>query len=142
MPKLFKYHSASVACSLIDRQGVMTITYSGAMNREAFSALRERVVAASIQAKAMVIHLHGALLLMAESPEITMAVDAWRRPDSAIIVNPVQVALLNAHSRTMARAGVTQLVFLRSQSELAQQWAIRRAMPAAVKSQSLPNFAQ
>ena len=141
-PSTYKYKSASVSCGPLNRHGVMTISYSGPMNEEVFCTLRKQVLAVSHEAKALVIHMQGALLLMADAPEIKAGVYLGKCPDAAIIVSPVQVELLAKYGNVLAAQGVMRVVFLHSQLDLAQRWANRRAQLAASKSQSLPHFAQ
>lgn len=131
-----RYNSARVSAGVVSRSGLVEAAYSGALTKDAFSALRREVLYDTGPAPCVVLRMDKSLTLMTALPDIPAGTYTPTAPSGAVIVRADQYEMWTAYNRKLSRLGVMRAVFLDSHASLAYGWAerqireLRRAQPS------------
>ena len=121
----FKCQGAVARCRPYpqSRRGVWEAFYTGPLNQRSYDNLRMRVIAATTETTAMVIHMDRALMVMGAAPQPPSDVYRPCAAPAAMVVRADQYAMWDDYRIALAALGVSRGVFLTERASMAYQWA-------------------
>lgn len=133
----FTHYSTRAVCRFIDTSGVAEVSFSGLMDAKAFQSLRGKVGDAIKGARACVLLLDKATVVLSINDLQGTSFFGADSPPAAIVIDPGQYAVVVSCAAALTANGAVRVVFLNSpeQTALAYRWAFRRAW---VVAQQLP----
>lgn len=106
-------------------RGLCEVVYTGPLTRSGYSALRAGVLRETEKARALVLRMDRAMVLLDDDPHADVAPYLGDEPPAALVSSADQFAYWNEYARRLAAVGVMRAVFLSSRLELARLWAER-----------------
>lgn len=123
----FEYLSARAVLRRIEN-GVVEVAHYGVLTRPSIAWMGPRILAATLDAPALVVRMDTALVAASAIPDFPIRQRGRNLPVAAIVVNPENIEMLTDYTHRMALAGAMRAVFSVSQVGLAYQWAQAHAL--------------
>ena len=134
--KILKLNASRVSTEIHAKSGLCEAIYTGPFTEKAFEILRFDALQASLKSSVYVVRLDRALIVMGDNPLVEEDSYGQDTPAGAMIVRPDQYDFWQDYALKAAKFGIVRTVWTAANSQLAYQWALRRACLRTAKLQS------